>query len=244
MDAMDEAPDQVVTTRQAAQVLGVSVSTAQQWMENGTIPSWKTPGGHRRAQLGAVMKLVAPAGATPRGKPARPLPPEFHASGSTRVSLPPDEDRRLEALFRTGLVDSKPDRAFDRLTWLATRITDTPISLITLLTAERQWFKSRIGLDAPQTPREIAFCSVAILQREPLVVTDALDDPRFRQNPLVTGEPHIRFYAGFQLETMAGLRLGTLCVIDRRPRTLSHDQMLALGELAQIASEEIERTLK
>jgi GAF domain-containing protein len=212
-------------------------------MENGTIPSWKTPGGHRRAQLGDVMKLVSPAAAPARGKSARPLAPEFRARAGSGMALPPDEDRRLEALHRTGLVDSKPERAYDRLTWLATRIADTPISLITLLTAERQWFKSRIGIEAQQTPREWAFCSLAILQREPTVVTDALEDPRFQHNPLVTGEPYIRFYAGFPLATMAGLRLGTLCVIDRRPRSLTHDQMIALGELAQIASEEIERTL-
>lgn len=233
--------DEVVTTRTAAEVLGVSVSTAQMWMESGSIPSWKTPGGHRRARMSDVLRVarVNASGVDPmKGLPAEFVPNQADSDPHSAI-----EPVRLSALHSSGLVDTPPEREFDRLTWLATRIADVPIALFSLITAERQWFKSRVGLAVSETPREFAFCSHAIMQREPFVVPNAAEDPRFKANPLVTGPPNIRFYAAFPVSTEDDLRLGTLCVIDRVPRTLSHDQMVALAELAAIASDEVRRRI-
>ena len=243
------AADPVLTTRAAANILGVSVSTAQLWIENGEIESWKTPGGHRRVRLSAVMKLLArqrpeqaargTAASTPSSHVA--LDEEFQALATPGYPVPPDEAQRLRALAGTGLVDSPSEDVFDRLTWLATQITGASMALVSLLTATRQWFKSRVGVDAGETPREWAFCSHAILEQGPLIVEDAHTDARFRDNPLVTGEPHLRFYAGFPITSRDGSRVGTLCVLDSEPRRLQQMQLRALRELACIASEEIAR---
>jgi excisionase family DNA binding protein len=233
--------DPVLTTRGAAELLGVAVSTAQQWMESGRIPSWKTPGGHRRVRLSAVMALMGMSG----GANASFLDSdEFQPPTSPEYPVSADETGRLKALAETGLVDSAPERVFDRLTWLASRIVGTPMAMVSLLTARRQWFKSRVGLQATETPRAWAFCSHAILSPTPFVVPDALADRRFANNPLVTGEPYIRFYAGVALMDRRGYRLGTLCVLDRQPRTLDEEQLHALSELAAIAGEEIRRRAK
>jgi GAF domain-containing protein len=130
---------------------------------------------------------------------------------------------------------------FDRLTWLATQVTGCPIALISLVTARRQWFKSRSGIGLPQTPRGDAFCSHTIAGSGPLVVPDALLDARFRDNPLVTGTPFVRFYAGFPLADGGGFRLGALCVMDHEPRLLRERELRALEELTAIAAEEIRR---
>lgn len=148
---------------------------------------------------------------------------------------PPREAERLEALRRTGLLDSSPEREYDDFVLLASRICETPIALISLVDEKRQWFKARVGLDAAETPRDMAFCAHAIATEPPetLVVKDTLRDPRFVDNPLVTGNPEIRFYAGAPLMTGDDHALGTLCVIDRKPRALEPAQLEALQALAR-----------
>lgn len=159
----------------------------------------------------------------------------------TSAPLPPDEMDRLAALRRYGILDTVPERAFDELTELAGHICAAPIALISLIDERRQWFKSRIGLTATETTREIAFCSHAILTPEELlVVPDALDDPRFADNPLVQGDPHIRFYAGAPLVTPGGQALGTLCVIDHRARTLEPEHRQAMTVLSRLVMTTLE----
>jgi signal transduction histidine kinase/ActR/RegA family two-component response regulator len=147
--------------------------------------------------------------------------------------LPPDEAERLAALRAYQILDTAPEAGFDDLTALAAEVAATPIALVSLIDTDRQWFKSRQGLEACETGRDIAFCSHAILHDAPLVVTDTHADPRFHDNPLVTGEPHIRAYAGIPLYVPAGYRLGTLCVIDPRPREFSPQQIASLQRLAR-----------
>ena len=230
--------DPILTTRAVAALLGVATSTAQQWIESGRIASWKTPGGHRRVRRSAVMALTRSTGQAPD---ARDEQGDFRMPATPDYPFSADEAGRLKALAATGLIDSAPERVFDRLTWLASWIAGSQIALVSLVTARRQWFKSKIGVDVAETPREWAFCGHAILGATPLVVTDAKADERFACNPLVTGAPYIRFYAGFPLMEKHGYRLGTLCVLDQEPLALDAEQRRALGELAAMASEEIGR---
>ena len=155
--------------------------------------------------------------------------------------LPVDEPRRLIALKRYDLLDTPPEEAFDRITRLAAGILGMPVSLITLIDETRQWFKSRHGFDAPWTRREISFCTYTILDTEGMVVRDATADERFRANPLVTGAPDIRFYAGVPLVTPDDHVIGTLCVIDRKPHPeFSDEQRRHLQDLAGLVMTEIE----
>ncbi|MBB1286903.1 GAF domain-containing protein [Flavisolibacter sp. BT320] len=145
-----------------------------------------------------------------------------------------DEQKRLEALREFEIMDSPPEEEYDNITSLASRICGTPISLITLLDEQRQWFKSVAGLEVKETPIEYAFCSYAIQNpSEIMVVPDSRKDERFANNPFVTGEPHIVFYAGMPLVTETGQALGTLCVLDVQEHTLTPIQLTALKQLAK-----------
>ncbi len=147
--------------------------------------------------------------------------------------LPADEAGRLTALDSYDILDTAPEQVYDDFTTLAARICGVPIALISLIGQDRQWFKSKIGLDPSETPREQAFCAHAIVDNQLMVVPDASHDRRFEGNPLVTGTPHIRFYAGAPLVTDTGHGLGTLCVIDRVPRELTPEQLSSLQTLSR-----------
>lgn len=153
--------------------------------------------------------------------------------------IPDGEQERLARLRRYAILDSEPEEAFDRVTRLASRLLGMPIALVSLVDESRQWFKARVGLDATETPREVAFCAHAIIEPRVMVVEDATADPRFSNNPLVRGEPDIRFYAGAPLVTEAG-QLGTLCVIDREPRTLTEAEQETLQDLAAVVVDALE----
>ena len=230
--------DPILTTSEVARLLGVATSTVQIWMESGAIQSWKTPGGHRRTRLSLIQGLM-------HGEDANVLPdagdnPEFQPLARPAYPVLGNERTRLAALAASGLVDSGYEQRFDRLVRLASMVTGSPISLISLLTSSRQWFKAKVGMPVEETTRDWAFCSHAILQNELFVVEDALTDERFRDNPLVKEEPHIRFYAGVPLRDKSGQPLGTLCVIDREPRRLRNAEVQGLIDLADIASAEIQ----
>lgn len=152
--------------------------------------------------------------------------------------MPVNEKARLKTLRSLKILDTAPEADFDDIAFLASHICQTPIALITLVDENRQWFKSKIGLDAQETSRDSAFCAHAIAPSSPeiFLVGDALRDERFAENPLVTGEPRIRFYAGAPLMTDANEALGTICVIDRQPRELTEDQKKALEALARQVS--------
>lgn len=152
---------------------------------------------------------------------------------------PADEPKRLEALRALQILDTAPEERFDRLTRLARRVFDVPIALVSLVDKDRQWFKSKVGLDACETSRDISFCGHAILDDKVFVVSDAASDPRFADNPLVTDAPHIRFYAGCPLMLADGSKIGTLCVIDRQPREMNAEDRGLLEDLARIVEREL-----
>ena len=150
-----------------------------------------------------------------------------------KAEKPTNEKERLETLHSYQVLDTPPEEGFDDYTLLASKICETPIALVSLVDDDRQWFKSKHGIDVSQTPRDVAYCAHAILQDDVFIVKDALQDDRFHDNPLATGEPPVRFYAGAPLRTLAGHNIGTLCVIDHHPRELSKDQIEALTALSR-----------
>ncbi len=151
---------------------------------------------------------------------------------------------RLAALQRYRILDTAAEAAYDDIVRIASFICDTPIATVTFIDEHRQWFKARIGLNSSETSRDLAFCAHTILRQDTMIVEDATQDDRFAQNPLVTGDPGIRFYAGAPLVTPDGLGLGSLCVIDRQKRTLGATQISALESLARmvVANLELRRT--
>ena len=157
---------------------------------------------------------------------------------------PLEEQKRLEALYKYEILDTPEEKDFDRLSQLASLVCETPISLITLLDHDRQWFKSKNGLEINETPRNIAFCNHAIMEDKMMIINDASQDERFKENPLVTSTPEIRFYAGMPLITPEGYRLGTLCVIDDKPRDLTEFQKFAVETLANEVITQLELRLK
>lgn len=154
------------------------------------------------------------------------------------AAAPPDEGERLRALHERGILDTPPEERFDRITRLARRLLDVPAAMVTMVDSERQWFKSTSGLDVTETPRDLAFCSYTIQQDTMFIVPDALADPRFADNPVVADGPRLRFYAGRPVH-VDGRRVGTLCVVDNRPRQLDEEDKKALDDLAALVEKEL-----
>jgi diguanylate cyclase (GGDEF)-like protein/PAS domain S-box-containing protein len=155
------------------------------------------------------------------------------------ATLPPDEAERIAMLHALGLLDTDPEPIFDRITQLVALTLNVPIALVSLVDTDRQWFKSNVGFNAEETPRDVAFCAHAITQTAPLVIEDALLDERFADNPMVQQSPRIRFYAGIPIRTTGGYALGTLCAMDGQPRELSKHELEILTCLADMVSKEI-----
>ena len=153
--------------------------------------------------------------------------------------IPTDDERRLQALREMLILDTPPEERFDRVVRFAADEFDMPIVLVSLVDAKRQWFKARVGLDVCETDRESSFCGHAIMQAKILIVEDALDDERFRDNPLVSGDPKIRFYAGAPLQLPTGEIVGTLCMIDRQPRRLDDVDLAIFSSLRDLVVSEL-----
>lgn len=163
--------------------------------------------------------------------------------------LPLDETRRLEVLLNLNILDTPPEQRFDRITRIASRLFQVPIAMVTLIDGERQWFKSRVGIDFAEADRRTSFCAHTILQDGVMVVEDAHVDPRFTGNPLVTDGPKVRFYAGFPVAAPDGSKIGTLCLVDQAPRQFSDEEQALLRDLAgmvahEVAAGELQKTLR
>jgi diguanylate cyclase (GGDEF)-like protein len=158
-----------------------------------------------------------------------------------KPSVPDNESVRLEALHGLGVMYTPAEERYDRITRLATKLLDTPIALVSLVDERVQWFKSSQGMTATETPREVSFCGHAILGDETFVIEDTSKDERFVDNPLVTGDPDIRFYAGHPLRTHDGVAVGTLCIIDKKPRTFAESDRETLRDLAALVEGELQR---
>jgi len=153
---------------------------------------------------------------------------------------PSPEAARVAALDRYAILDTEPEQTFDDIVVLASFVCKTPIAMLSLVDDRRQWFKSKVGVQIRETPREMSFCAHAIQQEDLFIVPDTLKDPRFKENPMVVGEPHIRFYTGAPIINEEGFALGTLCVIDRQPRELDSEQKEALWALSRLALGQME----
>jgi GAF domain-containing protein len=154
--------------------------------------------------------------------------------------IPSPEAARVAALNRYAILDTEPEQSFDDLVILAAHICQTPMAMLSLVDDHRQWFKSKYGVQVPETSKEVSICAHAIQQGDLFVVPDTLQDSRFRENPLVTGEPHVRFYAGAPLINEEGFALGTLCVLDHEPRHLDDEQREAVSALGRLALRQME----
>lgn len=159
----------------------------------------------------------------------------------SRFPIPENEKERVAFLHSIHLLDTPEDKAMDCITRSASALFGAPTALFSVLDSDRQWFKSKCGLEATQTSREVSFCTHAILQKRVMVVPNALEDERFRQNPLVTGEPHIRFYAGAPVIVPDGIILGTLCLLSPEPRyDFDEQQQQRLADLAHVLGNLVE----
>jgi PAS domain S-box-containing protein len=156
-----------------------------------------------------------------------------------KPKIPEDDDLRIEALEALAILDTTPDEQLDFITKIVRERFDVPIALISLVDKNRQWFKSKQGLTATETPRDISFCGHAILHPEIFEVSNAIEDARFKDNPLVMGPPHIRFYAGQPLTITGEFRIGTLCIIDSKPRKLSQDEKAELKGFAKLIQDHL-----
>ena len=156
-----------------------------------------------------------------------------------KPDTPATEEARLNTLRALNILDTLPEERFDRVTRMAKRLFHVPIALVSLVDENRQWFKSNDGLTVTETPRDISFCGHAILGESTFYINDTLEDERFCDNPLVTGEPNIRFYAGHPLTAANGEKIGTLCIIDREPKKLNSDDFTALSDLAHTVEQEL-----
>lgn len=181
---------------------------------------------------------------TARARQKQKMPIDWAESEGFPVPIPQNEPERLAYLQSLKILDTAPEEDFDRITLLASHICQTPIALISLVDSDRQWFKSRVGLSLTETSRDIAFCAHAITEPEIMIVADAAKDARFAQNPLVTSDPKIRFYAGAPLTTEDNLALGTLCVLDRVPRKLTREQTDALRALSSLVMSHLDMRRK
>lgn len=156
-----------------------------------------------------------------------------------KPAVPANEEERLAALHELHLLDTPREERFDRITRLAMDLLGAPVAFVSLVDANRQWFKSCVGLGLSETPRDVSFCGHTILGDEPLVVPDARKDARFSDNPFVVGEPGIRFYAGYPLRGPRGLKVGTLCVVDQQPQEFGEAKLRVLQDLAALAEREL-----
>jgi serine/threonine protein kinase len=199
-------------------------------------------------RLLTAMTATAPA-ARPTARQAAEALAGITAAERARLDgaasvLPPDEAARLEAVHRYQILDTPQDGAFDRITALAARLFSVPIAIVSVVDQDRIWFKSHHGLDVKEVGREPGLCASAILQNEPWIIEDARLDSRALSNPLVAGELGLQFYAGIPLHTPDGYNLGTLCIIDRHPRTLGHEDLTTLEDLAAIVMHDLEQRMQ
>ena len=156
-----------------------------------------------------------------------------------KPKIPNNEKSRLKSLRSLNILDTSPEERFNRLTRMAIKIFDVPMALVSLVDSERQWFKSAIGLNIQETPRDISFCGHAILGNDPFIIPDTTKDNRFYDNPLVLQDPNIRFYAGCPIRSLNGSKLGTLCILDNQTRELSADDIKLLNDLALMVENEL-----
>ena len=153
--------------------------------------------------------------------------------------IPENEAERLAALYALDILDTPTEDRFDRITRLATSLFQVPVAYIAFVDENRQWFKSACGLSATETGRDVAFCAHTILNKDLLIIPDTLADSRFADNPLVIGEPHIRFYAGYPLSSPEGYKVGTLCLVDQKPRDLAEDERHLLADLGHALEDQL-----
>jgi len=209
----------------------------------GPVPPELRDGPNAPRSLGE-QRIMKPTKRLPDGKERKPgaksVKVQWAEEAPFPIPIPPNEAQRLAELKSFEVLDTPPEELFDNITLLASHICGTPIALVTLIDSDRQWFKSKVGVTVAETSRDIALCAHAIMEEDLFVVADASKDKRFAGNPLVRSHPKIRFYAGAPLITRNRHALGTLCVIDRVPRTLTKDQRDALRALSRQVMAQLE----